>query len=189
MPHIGLAAPAAGCIREMRGAIRYTGLPVRNDSALKESVIPDPVAQTQAYPRSHRLLLIGFCAVVLAAARPAGAAPVELHASTEVATAGYFQLRWSAPGEAVVLQEDTTPTFTSPRLVYRGPDNARVLSGKTNGDWYYRARTADSDGAFGDVLEVTVQHHPLSRALAFFAVGALVFLATLTAIIAGARST
>ncbi len=133
--------------------------------------------------------MIGFCAAaVLAAAPPAGGAPVELHASTEVATAGYFQLHWSAPGKAVVLQEDTTPAFTSPRLVYRGPDNARVLSGKTDGEWYYRARTAGSDGVFGDVLEVTVQHHSLARALAFFAVGALVFLATLTAIITGARS-
>lgn len=178
--------PAGDFFREMRGAFRYTGLLVRNDT-LKEFVIPDPVPQTQAYLRLHRLLLIGLCTVVLAAAR-AGAAPVELHASTEVATAGYFQLRWSAPGEAVVLQEDTTPAFTSPRLVYRGPDNARVLSGKTDGEWYYRARTAGSDGGFGDVLEVTVQHHPLSRALAFFAVGALVFLATLTAIITGTRS-
>jgi hypothetical protein len=126
---------------------------------------------------------------VLAAACPAGAAPVELHASTDVATAGYFQLRWSVPGEAVVLQEDTTPAFTSPRLVYRGPDNARVLSGKTDGEWYYRARTAGAESAFGEVLEVTVRHHPLSRAFAFFALGALVFLATLAAIITGARST
>lgn len=119
---------------------------------------------------------------------PVRAAPVELHADTAVATAGYFQLRWRADG-AVVVQEDTNRDFSSPRVIYRGADKARVLSGKSNGDWYYRARTAGTESAFGDVVEVTVRHHPTARAFGFFAVGALVFLATLAAIITGARST
>lgn len=115
------------------------------------------------------------------------AAPVELHADTNVATAGYYQLRWRSDAP-VLVQEDASRDFSSPRVIYRGADNARVLSGKSNGDWYYRARTAGADGAFGDVVEVTVRHHPVERALGFFAVGALVFLATLAAIITGARS-
>jgi hypothetical protein len=71
---------------------------------------------------------------------PVPAAPVELGADTELATAGYFQLRWRAEG-AVIVEEDTQPDFASPRVIYRGSDNARVLSGKPDGDWYYRART------------------------------------------------
>lgn len=115
------------------------------------------------------------------------AAPVELRADTDIATAGFYQLRWRAD-ETVVVQEDTTREFSSPRVIYRGADDARVLSGKSDGDWYYRARTAGSDSAYGDVVEVTVRHHPIGRALAFFAVGALVFFATLAAVVKGARS-
>lgn len=155
--------------------------------AAKESVIPDPVAKKQAHTRLHRLFLIGLCAAVLLPPYPATGAPVELRADSAVAKAGYFRLQWQAPGD-VVVQEDTSPAFATPRVVYRGPDNARVLSGKPDGEWYYRARTAGSDGAFGEVVEVTVQHHPLERALAFFALGALVFLATLAAIVRGARA-
>jgi hypothetical protein len=119
---------------------------------------------------------------------PVPAAPVELGADTELATAGYFQLRWRAEG-AVIVEEDTQPDFASPRVIYRGSDNARVLSGKPDGDWYYRARTVGADNAFGNVVQVTVRHHPVERAFAFFGLGALVFLSTLGLIIKGARST
>ncbi|HZD53399.1 MAG TPA: fibronectin type III domain-containing protein [Woeseiaceae bacterium] len=129
-----------------------------------------------------------FAAILLAQVPALRAAPVELSADTAVATAGFFQLRWQARG-AVLIEEDTEREFTSPRVIYRGADNARVLSGKPDGRWYYRARTAGSGGAFGEVLEVTVRHHPIERAFAFFALGALVFLATLGVIIRGARST
>jgi hypothetical protein len=155
--------------------------------AHKEYVIPDPVAKQQALTRHHRLLLIGFCAAVLLPPHPAAGAPVELRVDSAVAKAGYFRLSWQAAGD-VIVQEDTSPVFATPRVVYRGPDNARVLSGKPDGEWYYRARTAGRGGAFGDVLEVTVRHHPLERALAFFALGALVFLTTLAAIVRGARA-
>lgn len=104
-----------------------------------------------------------------------------------MAEAGYFQLRWRADGP-VIVQEDTLPGFPSPRVIYRGADHARVLSGKPDGAWYYRARTAGSGSDFGKVLEVTVRHHPIGRALAFFAVGAVVFLVTLAAIVRGARA-
>ena len=116
---------------------------------------------------------------------PAGAEPVAIRADSQVATAGFYQLRWNAEGE-IVVQEAASPDFVSPRVVYRGSDNARVMSGKPDGDWYYRARTAGSGGAFGNVVQVTVRHHPVERAFAFFALGALVFLVTLAVIIKGA---
>jgi hypothetical protein len=40
---------------------------------------------------------------------------------------------------------------------------------------------------WSEPVTVTVAHHPLSRAVAFFTVGALVFLATLGLIVRGAR--
>ena len=130
-----------------------------------------------------------FGAVVLLCGAPAGAEPVEIQTDTAVATAGYYQLSWSTGATEIVLQEAASPEFASPRVVYRGADDARVMSGKPDGDWYYRARTAGADGEFGNVVKVTVQHHPLGRAFAFFALGAVVFLSTLGVIIAGAWST
>lgn len=130
-----------------------------------------------------------FGALLLLWQLPAGAQPVDIESDTDVATAGYYQLSWDTGAAEVVLQEASTPDFASPRVVYRGADNARVMSGKSDGDWYYRARTAGSDSEFGNVVKVTVRHHSRARAFAFFALGALVFLTTLTVIIKGARST
>jgi hypothetical protein len=86
------------------------------------------------------------------------------------------------------VQEATSPGFASPRVVYRGSDNARVMSGKPDGDWYYRARTAGSASEFGNVAKVQVRHHSVARAFGFFSLGALVFLVTLAVIIKGARA-
>jgi hypothetical protein len=111
---------------------------------------------------------------------------VQLEADTAVANAGYFQLRWNAPA-AVELEEATTPDFRAPRLVYSGSDKARVVSGKPDGDWYYRARPVSSGSSFSNIVKVEVRHHPIERAVAFFIVGAVVFLATALLIANGAR--
>lgn len=114
---------------------------------------------------------------------------MQLDADTDVANAGYFQLRWSASG-AIELEESTTPDFQAPRLVYSGSDAARVMSGKPDGDWYYRARPVapnGSDGRFSSTVKVTVRHHPIERAIGYFIVGAVVFLATAMLIVSGAR--
>jgi hypothetical protein len=111
---------------------------------------------------------------------------VQLESDTAVANAGYFQLRWSA-ASAVELEESTTPDFTAPRLLYSGSDRARVVSGKPDGDWYYRARPASPGSSFSNSVKVEVRHHPLERAVAYFAIGAVVFLATALLIVTGAR--
>lgn len=110
----------------------------------------------------------------------------ELEADTDVATAGYYQLRWFAD-RAIVLEESGTADFETPKVVYRGSDAARVMSGKADGDLYYRVRDTET-GAQSDIVKVTVRHHGLDRAFAFFALGATVFVATLLLILAGARS-
>jgi hypothetical protein len=109
-----------------------------------------------------------------------------LEASPEVASAGYYQLRWRS-ARSVELQESRDPEFTSATAIYRGPDAARVISGKPDGILYYRVRDTD-DGTFSNVVRVTVRHHSLERAFSFFSLGAIVFLATLLLIATGARS-
>lgn len=112
---------------------------------------------------------------------------MELSADARVATAGYFQLRWDA-GSAVVVEEARNADFEGARVIYEGADSARVMSGKRDGEWYYRARLAAPGSDYGDTLAVTVRHHPLGRAFGFFALGAVVFLATLALIVTGSRA-
>jgi len=115
---------------------------------------------------------------------PALAGDVQLESDTDVATAGYFQLRWIADSK-IELQESRSASFEAVRVVYAGSDAARVISGKPDGDWYYRA--AATNGDFSNPVKVTVRHHPVERALGYFVVGLIVFLTTLLLIISGAR--
>jgi hypothetical protein len=61
------------------------------------------------------------------------------------------------------------------------------MSGKPDGDWYYRAVPAASNRVPSNIVRVTVRHHPIERAIGYFAVGFVVFLATLLLILSGAR--
>ena len=112
------------------------------------------------------------------------AGEVQLESDTDVATAGYFQLRWIADSR-IELQESRSADFEAARVVYAGSDAARVISGKPDGDWYYRV--AATNGVFSSPVKVTVRHHPVERAFGYFVVGLIVFLTTLLLIISGAR--
>jgi hypothetical protein len=111
-----------------------------------------------------------------------------------VATAGYYRLEWdwegspaSAPASFEV-QESTQADFRDAQPLYQGPDLATVISGRRDGSRYYRVRAAGNDDAqspWSNVVEVTTAHHPLPRALAFFAAGAMVFSLTLVLILRG----
>lgn len=117
-----------------------------------------------------------------------------LTASTQRSTDGVYQLSWSDPGD-VLLEESSSPSFADPRVVYRGGDQATTLTGRPDGVYYYRLRTPDGAHALeAEVagpaepwLSVTVDHHDLSRALAFFGVGLVVFVATAGLVFQGAR--
>jgi hypothetical protein len=129
--------------------------------------------------------LVGTLAVVLVMPTETSAQSPELEASPELATAGFYQLRWYS-ARPVELEESQDPEFSSAEIIYRGSDAARVMSGKRDGDLYYRVRDTD-DGTFSNVVKVTVRHHSLERAMAFFSLGAIVFLATLLLIATGVR--
>jgi hypothetical protein len=120
---------------------------------------------------------------VLALATGAAAAG-GLEVQPELSTDGVYRLRWHAEGEAV-LEESRDAGFADAHTLYRGTDNAAVLTGRTDGTYHYRVR--EPDGREIGTATVTVAHHSLGRAFGFFAVGAIVFGATTTLIIAGGR--
>lgn len=121
----------------------------------------------------------------------------QLESDTEVATAGYYRLQWhdgqqnSGQEPEFILQESQRPSFNQPKVLYEGPDTARVVSGRSDGDYFYRVAIVNGKGqnTWSDVVRVQVKHHPLSRAFMFFTIGAIVFLSTLIAIIHGNRTT
>jgi len=113
----------------------------------------------------------------------------QLSTDTGLATAGYYVLHWTADTPRVTL-EVSRPDTPGSKVIYSGPDRATVISGQPNGTRIYRAGEVGADGkvsAWSEPVTVTVAHHPLSRALAFFAVGAVVFFSTLLLIVQGAR--
>jgi hypothetical protein len=119
------------------------------------------------------------------------AAP-ELNSDTRLSTAGYFQLSWSAPSstltssEQYVLQQAENPDFNDAKTLYQGPDQASVISGLGDRTYYYRVRLV-IDPDWSETLAVEVKHHSLSRAIGFFTLGALMFLATAIVLLRGAR--
>jgi hypothetical protein len=66
-----------------------------------------------------------------------------------------------------------------------------VLSGKSDGKYFYRVRYTPPDEPQGamwsEVVNVSVEHHSLPKAVGFFISGLIVFAATLFMIINGAR--
>lgn len=124
------------------------------------------------------LLLLACGAPLLAQSPPAAV----LEASQTESREGYFQLRWEAD-EPVRLVEAATADFADPVVVYSGADTGHVVSGKPDGVYHYRLESAADGGVRAEPVAVTVRHHSLGRALAFFSLGAFVFLATLGVIL------
>lgn len=114
-------------------------------------------------------------------------------ASPERSSDGVFQLEWTRPGR-VRIEQATRPDFGDAVVVYEGADRATTVTGRVDGLYHYRLIALDPlDASAGDEahhaasLQVEVSHHPLSRALAFFALGFLVFASTVVLIVQGDR--
>ncbi len=130
-----------------------------------------------AIVRVARLLAAVF--LCLSATAAVAVSKPLLSSNTEVATAGFYQLSWTGENGAVELQESTDRVFTDSRILYSGPDRATVVSGRPDGVWHYRARSAgDPHAPWSDTVSVIVSHHGLQRALWFFLIGLVVFIAT-----------
>jgi len=115
------------------------------------------------------------------------ATALELISDSDVATAGFFQLKWTGTSPHYKLQESLTHDFTSFKTLYSGSDLATVLSGKPDGDYYYRVVATSKQNVHSNIVKVSVAHHPLINAFLFFIAGAIVFIATLVLIIKGNR--
>lgn len=143
--------------------------------------------------RAAAALVLAAALPVLPAAAPAaavsaqaalgGAAPV-LETSTTSSDTGFWRLSWSSPGD-VELQEATRADFSDARVLYEGPDQATVVSGRLDGVYHYRLRAAG--GPWGQAVRVEVQHHSLRKALSFLGAGAVVFVSTVILIVVGHR--
>ena len=113
---------------------------------------------------------------------------LQLSSDSQVATAGYYQLTWSGEANVFQLQESTTSDFKLFKVIYEGKDLARVISGKPDGDYFYRlVNTDENNSQVSNTVKVTVSHHPLKNALLFFVAGAIVFIAILFLILKGKR--
>jgi hypothetical protein len=137
-------------------------------------------------------MVVFFVGLFLLPTKPLTA--LTLVTDTDLATAGFYQLNWSGvpPGGHVELVEANDPTFARYRVLYRGADTAKVVTGRSDGTYFYRIRLiGDSQRAdqWSSSVKVAVKHHPLSRAIAFFIIGALVFVLTLAVIVHGNRKT
>jgi len=100
-------------------------------------------------------------------------------------------LRWTSEHAETItfqLQESRSEDFKSFKIINQGYDLASVISGKANGDYFYRIATSANDRShLSNVIKVTVAHHPLNNAIVFFIAGAIVFFTMLVFILKGNR--
>jgi len=122
--------------------------------------------------------------VLLGLARGAHGAVVDLVIEPPVSHDGVYQLSWSAPGD-VLLEESTDSSFDRTRIVYEGADRGTVLTGRRDGRYHYRLRSDGAPASEAVTASVRVEHHPIGRALAFFGVGAFVFVSTIVLVARG----
>ena len=119
------------------------------------------------------------------------AASTTLNVNSHLATAGYFQLDWTVSDnllkQEVELQQAGNADFSDARSIYRGRDSATIISGLSDGEYFYRIKSQAESG-WSETVMVKVEHHSLSKAFIFFALGAAMFIALLIVLMRGARN-
>ena len=131
------------------------------------------------------LFLAWICLASPAASQPAQT----FSASPSRSTDGVYQLEWNGAGR-VRIDEAKRPDFGDAVVIYEGTDRATTLSGRADGVYHYRLVPLDRPGGAAGTppIQVEVAHHPLSRALAFFTLGLVVFTSTVGLVVFGDRS-
>ena len=104
---------------------------------------------------------------------------------------GVARLTWDVPDTAsITLQQAPGIAFDQPTILYRGRDSGTTLTGLADGEYFYRIgihSDQSGDAQWSAPVRLEVSHHPLSRAWTFFAVGVVVFVATLGLVFLGSR--
>ena len=88
------------------------------------------------------------------------------------------------------LQQAGSPDFSDPRTLYEGRDRSSFRGGLPEGDVFYRVRAADENGTAGEwsrPLQIRVAYQSMRDAVALFAIGGVVVLATVVLVVAGSR--
>lgn len=158
------------------------------------NVINAHIASRYRYQKMSWHLLIALAlmpAGLFAQTQNLNPAP-QLFSDSSVSSAGFFRLSWKTNAKQLELQESTQPAFTQSRTYAINHTRGIVMSGKKNGVWYYRIRTVNPDqqkSPWSNLTVVTVSHHSLTRALLFFALGFVVFIATTLMIVFGSKAT
>lgn len=142
----------------------------------------------------YRLIRLQALLLTLAAMAPVSVnaeAPFTITASPSHSNDGKVVVSWQTPALGQVhIQQDRNHKFETPTTRYIGHDGASVVTGLVDGAYHYRGRLEAPDGThsqWSPIVKVTVEHHSLARAISFFLVGLVVFVATLLLIIVGAR--
>ncbi len=113
--------------------------------------------------------------------------------SENIIHAGYIRLSWHIPEDApeehptFELQQAQSPDFSDASTRYKGPDRASYISGLPDGDFYFRVREVQNDrtGPWSEPILVGVEHHSRELAYLLFALGSIVFLATVAVVLVG----
>ena len=103
---------------------------------------------------------------------------------------GVIKLSWTLPADSQIELQQVNLTTDKIKTIYKGPDNATVITGLPDGQFQFRGRLINqntSAKAWSEPVTVTVTHHPLSRAALFFLLGAVVFVMTVGLILSGSR--
>jgi hypothetical protein len=131
-----------------------------------------------------------FCLLLCPLSALAETVPVLTLSPTQTSD-GKATISWPMPeGVKIGIESSRDMLFTNPVNLYQGSDEATVLTGLSDGAYYFRGRYLYQNGAFSPWSEpvgLSVEHHSLAKALAFFSIGAVVFVATLLLIILGAK--
>ncbi len=88
------------------------------------------------------------------------------------------------------LQQAGSPDFSDPKTLYEGRDRSSFRGGLPEGNVFYRVRAADENGTAGEwsrPLQVRVAYQSMRDAIALFAIGGVVVLATVVLVVAGSR--
>lgn len=142
------------------------------------------------FPKSACALILGAAFLV-----PSLAAAAQFTQPEEPvfeAKEGVVNLAWKTDVEGAVfeLQQSSDPAFpdVETRTRYQGPDPGSVISGLPEGRHHFRVRPIPAEGTPADwsaPVEVRVEYMPTKWVVTLLIFGALVFIATLTAIITG----
>ena len=111
---------------------------------------------------------------------------------------GKATLRWdanrdNADGEVLFeLIYSRSPDFQNSRVHYRGPDRSTTITGLTEGEHFYRIRVVSpgaSASEWSGPFTVKVQYPSKTAVGILMALGLMAFIATVTAVLVGHRTT